>query len=102
MSRSGFATFRDFYPYYLSEHRHPVCRRLHVVGSVCVLGLAGAAVATRLWWLFACTLPAGYGFAWVGHFAFERNRPATFRHPFYSLAGDWVMFAQILSGRLHW
>lgn len=100
MSHSNFATFRDFYPYYLSEHRHPVCRALHLAGSAGVLALLAAAFATRRWWLLALIPAVGYGCAWIGHFFFEHNRPATFRHPLYSLAGDWVMFAQALTGRL--
>jgi hypothetical protein len=97
---AGFASFRAFYPYYLSEHRNPTCRKLHFVGSTIVLGLVVAAIATRLWWLFALVPLAGYGFAWVGHFAFEKNRPATFKHPFYSFAGDWVMYWQLLTGKI--
>ena len=96
----GFATFRGFYPFYLSEHRNATCRKLHFVGSSLVLGIVLLAIVTaNAWWLLAVPL-AGYGFAWVGHFAFEKNRPATFRHPLYSLAGDWVMYWQILRGRL--
>ena len=95
-----FNTFRDFYPFYLSEHRHPVCRRLHFVGSAVVLAVIAAAIVTRnAWWLAAAPV-AGYGFAWIGHLFFEKNRPATFRYPFYSLAGDWVMFGDILRGRI--
>ena len=95
-----FASFREFYPFYLSEHAHPVSRRLHFAGSCGVLVLLLlAAVQRNAWWLLGAPL-CGYGFAWVGHFAFEKNRPATFRHPFYSLAGDWVMFADILRGRV--
>ncbi|WP_449467460.1 Mpo1-like protein [Stenotrophomonas humi] len=97
---SQFSSFRQFYPYYLQEHRNVVSRRLHFIGSWGVL----ACVAMALWqwnggWLLAA-LPCGYGFAWVGHFFFEKNRPATFRHPFYSFAGDWVMFVDILRGRV--
>ena len=95
-----FASFREFYPFYLSEHRHPVSRRLHFFGSWGVLALLGAAAWTRSGWLLLAALVCGYGFAWVGHFFFEKNRPATFRHPFYSLAGDWVMFADVLRGRV--
>ncbi len=102
MTEAHFQSFRDFYPYYLAEHSNRVCRRLHVAGSVCVLGLIAAALATRIWWLLAVTVPTGYGFAWIGHFFFERNRPATFRNPLYSLAGDWVMFGQIVIGRIRW
>lgn len=97
-----FNDFRAFYPYYLSEHSRRATRRLHVFGSFCVLGLIATAFVTRIWWLLALTLVAGYGFAWVGHLFFEKNRPATFTHPFYSLMGDWVMFAQALAGRIRW
>ena len=75
-----FASFREFYPYYLGEHANRTCRRLHVVGSTLVLAcLAMAIVTLNGWWLLGMPL-AGYGFAWVGHFFFERNRPATFTH----------------------
>jgi len=96
----GFATFREFYPFYLSEHRNVTCRRLHFVGSSLVLGCIVAALATSNgWWLLGAPL-AGYGFAWLGHFLFEHNRPATFRYPFYSLVGDWVMYRDMLIGRI--
>jgi hypothetical protein len=95
-----FSSFREFYPFYLSEHRNRTCRRLHFIGSVCVIAvLVLAAISRNPWWLLAVPV-IGYGFAWVGHFRFERNRPATFKHPLYSLAGDWVMFWQILTGRM--
>jgi hypothetical protein len=95
-----YRTFRDFYPFYLSEHRHPVCRRLHFAGSALVLAAIAAAIVTRsAWWLVAAPV-VGYGFAWAGHFFFEKNRPATFTYPFYSLVGDWVMFRDIVRGRL--
>ena len=95
-----FASFREFYPFYLSEHANRISRRLHFFGSCGVLGLVLGALATRnAWWLLGA-LACGYGFAWIGHFFFEKNRPATFRHPFYSFAGDWVMFVDILRGRV--
>jgi hypothetical protein len=96
---SRFASFREFYPHYLDEHRHPTCRRLHFAGSTLVLLVIVLALVSRdARWLWLAPV-AGYGFAWVGHFVFEKNRPATFRHPLYSLAGDWVMYWQILRGR---
>ena len=95
-----FATFRDFYPFYLSEHRDPTCRKLHFVGSSLVLGLLLAAIVTRNAWFLAAIPFAGYGFAWVGHFAFEKNRPATFKYPAYSFWGDWVMYWQLLTGKI--
>jgi hypothetical protein len=96
----NFASFRDFYPYYLGEHRHRVCRRLHFLGTSLVILIALAVFWTGGWgWLL--TLPlAGYGPAWAGHFFFEGNRPATLRHPLYSLAGDFRMYAEMITGRL--
>jgi hypothetical protein len=97
---SRFERFSDFYPYYLDEHRNRTSRRLHFIGSCGVIVLAGMAVLTaNAWWLLAA-LGCGYGLAWIGHFFFEKNRPATFRHPIYSFIGDWVMFKDILSGRI--
>lgn len=98
--RKTFASFRDFYPFYLNEHSRRWTRWLHVAGCACAIGLLVAAPVTRVWWLLALTPVAGYGFAWVGHVFVEKNRPATFTHPFYSFAGDWIMFVQTLSGRL--
>jgi hypothetical protein len=96
----SFHSFAVFYPFYLSEHRNRICRRLHFAGSLLVLVCAGLAAATRnAWWLAAAPL-AGYGCAWAGHFFFEHNRPATFTHPLYSLMGDWLMFRDILRGRI--
>jgi hypothetical protein len=95
-----FASFREFYPFYLSEHANIACRRLHFVGSSLVLGCAATALlSANAWWLLAA-LFCGYGFAWVGHFFFEHNRPATFKHPFYSFLGDWVMYKDIVTGRI--
>ena len=97
---SGFTSFRDFYPYYLNEHRDRRCRRLHFMGSSLVLLILVFALASgRLAWLWLMPV-VGYGFAWIGHFAFEKNRPATFRHPLYSLMGDWVMYWAVLRGRV--
>lgn len=97
---SQFQSFRGFYPFYLSEHSDVNCRRLHFLGSWLALVFIGLAVGTlNPWWLLAA-LAAGYGCAWIGHFKFEKNRPATFRHPLYSFAGDWVMFVDILRGRV--
>jgi hypothetical protein len=98
--RKQYSSFGEFYRDYLEEHKDPACRRLHFVGSALVLATLGAAAGTREWrWLIAAPL-VGYGFAWVGHFVFEHNRPATFRSPLYSLAGDWVMFKDMLTGKI--
>jgi hypothetical protein len=95
-----YSSFREFYPFYLSEHSDPTCRRLHFVGSTLVLIVLAAALATQRWMLLLLLPVLGYGFAWIGHFFFEHNRPATFTHPFYSFAGDWVMYWQIITGRM--
>ena len=95
-----FRSFAEFYPYYLAEHSNPVCRRLHYVGSLLVLALLGYVLASQAWlWLLALPV-VGYGFAWIGHFGFEKNRPATFQYPFYSFLGDWVMLKDALTGRI--
>ncbi|WP_313275216.1 DUF962 domain-containing protein [Stenotrophomonas sp.] len=97
---SRFSSFRQFYPFYLQEHSNAVSRRLHFIGSWGVLGCVSMALWRGQWgWVLAALL-CGYGFAWVGHFFFEKKRPATFRHPLYSFAGDWVMFIDILRGRV--
>ncbi len=95
-----FQNFREFYPHYLAEHADPTCRRLHFVGTSLVLGFLVATVVTlNPWWLIGMPL-AGYGFAWAGHFFFEHNRPATFTYPLWSLMGDWVMYRDMLTGRI--
>ena len=91
-----FKRFRDFYPYYLAEHADRRCRALHYIGSTLVLVVLAYAVITQQW-LWLVLLPIlGYGFAWCGHFVFEKNKPATFKYPLYSLLGDWVMYGQFL------
>lgn len=95
-----FDNFAQFYPYYLEEHANVACRRLHFVGTSLVIGLVLAAVLYQAWALLLLVPVAGYGFAWAGHFFFEHNKPATFKHPWYSLAGDFVMYKDMLTGRI--
>lgn len=95
-----FSCFAEFYPFYLQEHRNRTCRRLHFIGSSLVLAILAYVLFSQQWlWLLALPV-VGYGFAWIGHFVFEKNRPATFRYPLYSFLGDWVMFKEMLTGRL--
>ena len=96
----SFRSFAEFYPFYLGEHRNRTCRRLHFVGSTMALACLGLLLYTRQWPYLLCGLLFGYGFAWVGHFVFEKNRPASFKRPLYSFMGDWVMYAQIWRGRI--
>jgi hypothetical protein len=95
-----YASFREFYPYYLSEHANVACRRLHFIGSVLVIATVVIALLSNdARWLLLAPM-AGYGFAWAGHYFFEKNRPATFTYPLYSFAGDWVMFWDVLRRRV--
>ncbi len=100
MENKRYASFREFYPHYLAEHNDPRCRRLHFVGSLLVLQTILFAVAAREWLALLLVPFLGYGFAWIGHFFFEHNRPATFSYPLYSLLGDWVMFKDMLTGKV--
>lgn len=96
----GFASFREFYPYYLGEHSDRSCRRLHFIGTGLVMATLAAALWTERYALLWLLPVLGYGFAWAGYFFFEKTRPATFRFPLYSLIGDFVMFKDILIGRI--
>ncbi len=95
-----YQSFSQFYPFYLSQHQNLICRRLHFIGSMLIVLLVAYIVTTSSWALLLLLPVIGYGFAWVGHFVFEKNRPATFTYPLYSLIGDWVMFKDMLIGRV--
>jgi hypothetical protein len=96
-SGNTFRTFRDFYPFYLREHTNGTSRRLHFVGTSLALALLVLTLATRIWWIAAVALAEGYALAWVGHFFFEHNKPATFKHPWFSLMGDWCLWWEIVT-----
>ena len=93
-------SFAEFYPIYLGEHQNRTCRRLHFVGSTLSLVCLVALLVTGGLWFLLLALLCGYGFAWVGHFVFEKNRPASFSRPLYSFMGDWVMYKDIWTGRI--
>jgi hypothetical protein len=105
MQNSGgtrYASFREFYPFYLSEHLNRTSRRLHVSGTLLALTLAAAAVGSGHFALLWAVPPVGYAFAWVGHYFFEKNTPATFTYPFYSLCGDFRLAYEVLTRRIRW
>ena len=93
-------SYEEFWPYYVSQHRHPVNRGLHFVGTTLVLACFGLGVVSSPLWLLGMPL-AGYGFAWLGHFAFERNKPATFTYPLWSLRGDFRMYRLLWLRRMN-
>jgi hypothetical protein len=95
-----FASFADFYPFYLAEHENRTSRRLHVVGTTLALVVLLYAVFTQRWAVILLAVVVGYAFAWIGHFFFEKNRPATFKHPLYSFMGDWRLWFETLTGRI--
>jgi hypothetical protein len=100
MPDGRYQSFAEFYPFYLSEHSKRETRRIHFIGSaLALLCLLWALLSGEARWFLAAVI-CGYAFAWFGHFFFEKNRPATFKYPLYSLMGDWKMFWQILTGKL--
>lgn len=100
MKTANFASFAEFWPYYLHEHRNPLNRRLHFIGTTLFLGALVLATVIRDVRLLALCPLFGYGFAWVGHFGIEKNRPATFRHPLWSFLGDLRMYGRMWRGQL--
>ena len=100
MNQERYRSFGDFYPFYLSEHSNQVSRRLHFTGTSIAAALLITAAITQRWWLIAVALVQGYAFAWAGHYFFERNKPATFKYPAFSLMGDWRLWWEILTGKL--
>jgi len=100
MAARDFKSFAEFWPYYLSEHSKTATRVVHGLGILLALVFLGAAIAIGRWWLFPLALVPGYGFAWVGHYFIEKNRPATFTYPLWSFIGDWKMLALMLTGKL--
>ncbi|HXH17710.1 MAG TPA: DUF962 domain-containing protein [Chitinophagales bacterium] len=96
-----FNSVKEFYPYYLTQHREIRCRTLHFTGTSLVIVIFITAIISQHWWLLLAMPVAGYGFAWTGHFLFEKNKPAAFNHPLYSFACDFIMFWHIITGRIN-
>ena len=96
----AFKTFAEFYPFYLGEHQNRSCRRLHFLGSTLVLVCLAMLVFSGRPQYVLYALLCGYGFAWIGHFGFEKNKPASFKRALYSLMGDWAMYRDIWAGKI--
>ena len=94
-----YTNFKDFYPYYLSEHSHKTTKLLHFIGTSISLYFLFNFFRTFDFVYIILSLLSGYGFAWVSHFFIEKNKPATFKYPFYSFIGDHLMFIEIIMGR---
>ncbi|WP_345370965.1 DUF962 domain-containing protein [Algivirga pacifica] len=99
MSSKEIKTFEEFYPYYLSEHQHTTSRVLHFTGTLLFFIALGIAIYFGWTWQWVFLPVIGYGFAWVGHFFFEKNKPATFQYPLWSLRSDFKLFFEILRGK---
>jgi hypothetical protein len=95
-----YKSLKEFYPYYLTEHQHPISRGLHYIGTGIVIVLFFLSIIRLDWRLFVAIPLAGYGFAWFGHAVFEKNKPATFTYPLWSLASDFIMFWHITTGQI--
>jgi hypothetical protein len=95
-----YTTFKEFYPFYLSQHSNKTCRLLHIIGTTILLAITITAIYHRQPILLIFVPISGYGFAWVGHFFFEKNKPATFTYPLWSLMSDFKMYFQVLSGTI--
>jgi hypothetical protein len=94
-----YNSFKEFYPYYLEEHSKTGTRVLHFIGTGLVLALLLYAIISSHWLLLILIPVIGYGFAWIGHFFVEKNKPATFKYPLYSLASDFVLFFHLIIGK---
>ena len=95
-----FDSLKSFYPFYLSQHRNGACRLFHILGTTAVMAIVVLMIVYQNHWLGWLMPVVGYGCAWIGHFGFEKNKPATFGYPGYSLASDWIMYKDVLTGRI--
>jgi hypothetical protein len=99
MSGQRIQSYREFWPFYVSQHCNPVCRNLHFIGTSLVIAAVILGVFKSPWFFVAAPF-CGYFFAWIGHFVFEKNRPATFQYPIWSLIADFHMYGYIVTGKM--
>lgn len=100
MTDQEIATFEQFWDYYVGEHREKATRILHFVGTTAAMGCVAAGLLTKRRWLVLVALVAGYGPAWFSHFVIEKNRPATFKYPLWSLQADFIMWWKMVRGEM--
>ncbi|MDX6612106.1 MAG: hypothetical protein QOD75_1292 [Blastocatellia bacterium] len=100
MADKQFDSFNEFWPHYVTEHSRPATRAMHFAGTTAGLFCLITFVSMGRWWLFPLAVVPGYGAAWISHFFIEKNRPATFRHPLWSLWGDYKMISLMISGKM--
>ena len=100
MTSTKFNSFKEFYPFYLSEHSKKSTKIFHAIGSILVLTLLLYCITTKDWMKLYFAPIIGYGSAWFSHFFFEKNKPATFKYPLYSFIGDWIMLKDIITGKI--
>ena len=100
MIDTKFTSFKKFYPYYLSEHKLKINKILHIIGSLSGLIFLIIILYSKNYTYIPLSFLIGYTFAWIGHFVFEKNKPATFKYPIYSFMGDWVMLKDVLTGKI--
>ncbi len=94
-----YSTFKEFYPYYLSEHRKYGTRITHFIGTTLFFVWVASAIIQLNPWHLLYGIITAYFFAWMGHFFIEKNKPATFKYPLMSLRGDFLLYFHILSGK---
>ncbi len=99
MEEKRYGSLKEFYPFYLQQHGNSTSRILHFIGTGLVILLIPASILFHQLWLLLLIPVVGYGFAWVGHYFFEKNKPATFQYPGYSLASDFILFWDLLTGK---
>lgn len=101
MIHKKFHSFSEFWPFYLSQHHHPVCRFFHYLGTLTGIFLCIYFISIGQYWSIPLSFIPGYGFAWTGHFVFEKNKPAAFGNPLWSFIGDFKMLFLFFTGRIH-
>lgn len=100
MTQKNYKNLQEFYPYYLTQHLHPICQRLHVFGTLVGVILGLGWIWQGKWWMVFIALSITYSLAWIGHFVFEKNTPATFKYPVMSFVCDFKMLKDFFSGEL--